>query len=203
MCCRLSELCPAPRHPLLGQEGAERRRGTADRYDRCRRSFERRCDRFGIGAASAGGMPAASFASCEGVDAVVVDDVEAAVAFDDVGHAGGIGSRPVRDQPEDHAAMSRVDRSGVGVEVSLHDSERFQGGASVLGISEMDVGGLGEHQPVWTALSDRGVGDGQFGFVDALVEVLSAGLRQRPGGLLGRRVGEERCENAAVRTASG
>lgn len=88
MGCRLSELSPPSRHPLLCQEGAERRRGNAQRYHRCRRSFERGCDRFGIGAAAAGGMPSAAFASGERVDAVVVDDVEAAIAFDDVGHTG-------------------------------------------------------------------------------------------------------------------
>jgi hypothetical protein len=41
-----------------------------------RAALECRGDRFGVGAAAAGGMPASAFAAGERVDAVVGDDIK-------------------------------------------------------------------------------------------------------------------------------
>lgn len=75
------------RQPLLEQEAPKRRLATS----RARRHVPGRnksqCDRLGIGPRRSGGMRAAPFSARDRVSAVVVDDVEAITASDDVGHA--------------------------------------------------------------------------------------------------------------------
>ena len=87
-----TELRASTWHPLLGQELAEcqRRRRHVGRRERLGR--ECGCDRFGVRSRPPGRMPAATLATAERVNAVVGDDVETGVAFNDVGHASVIGT---------------------------------------------------------------------------------------------------------------
>ena len=80
-----AELRFAEREPLLGEVAVERdRRGLFGDVD-CVMRVEGRGDCFGVSSGSSGRMPASSFTPGEWVDAVVRDDVEAVVSFNDVG----------------------------------------------------------------------------------------------------------------------
>lgn len=65
----------------------------------------------------------------------------------------------------------------------------------------MEVGRLGDHELVRAALPGGVVGDGELGFVEAVMDVLSTRLREWPGDLLDCWVGEKRGERGAVLAA--
>jgi hypothetical protein len=85
-CCR-SKLVLAEREPLIGEVTAERdRRGLLGDLDRVL-GVECRGDRFGVSTGSSGGVPASPFSAGKWIDAVVRNDVEAVVSFNDVSHS--------------------------------------------------------------------------------------------------------------------
>ncbi len=90
-----------------------------------------------------------------------------------------------------------------GLEESFNGAEFGLCSGPAVRIATEYVGGLGEDEFVRAAFSPGLVGDGEFGFVDASVDVLASRFSHRPHVLRADRVGEEGGQLAAVLAAPG